>query len=1037
MGRCIRFCAPLVTVMLTVGMAQGAFAGNSGAVPGSVGFCQDNLQASSRGPSTVASPANDIGFSHTMFNTDFVSAGVGGLRNVGGGTIMLAGVTGPVSQALLYWNGPTNSSDSSVNASVMVNGVPFVGVNIGFSHDNCWGYSNSQAYMVDVTALVAVTGDGPYVLTGLGASAAIDGANSNGASLIVFFDDGNGANNRDVVIFHGNDSNSPNGFDANGWDVSLSGITYGGGTANLQLHVADGQDSLLNTSFRDSALVLNGSDLEPSGHIFSGNSVPSANSGPLGNGSLWDIRTWDVTSYLVPGPNTLTLTTGILSDCLGLIVAIVDLPAGAAPEDCDLNFEAPPNWPLFCDYYSINSQFMLGGSPYLIQPGDVIHATDPQGVVCGITNVPPDSEGTYLIHVLGDDPKTAEDEGAEFGDSITLWLNCDCPVTAPDTWVNFGNFEYDALWDCEGCDSICGWVYNCQCDPPGCEIGGATVEAWSSFPDGELLSWTTTDSLGHYCLPVEDSTEYDIRVWAKGYCTDDTSWQCEDGQLSICLDPIPFTPLPNWPYFTDFYSSDAMFMHDDIPYPIVPGDVIYATDPQGVICGVTWVQPDSFGAYLIHVLGDDPKTIEDEGAEFGDSITLWLNCECPAVAPDTWVNFGNFQFDALWDCEGGPLCCDLCKGWNMWSYNRVLPDYSREVVLQTIDLNYYAVRSGLCDYGSISWFSDRPVNDLEDVSPWYGYDIYMFEDDSICIEGELIDAQTPIYLCEGWNYIPYWPSDMDNLENALQSLSGNYSHIFTMYCDYGVASWNELRDPVNNDLVCMEICHGYWIRMKSEDTLIYPAATEGCNGAEPKLAARFTSNRVKATPMVADFYAPTSQLHSGDVIAVYGSSRQLIGEATVGANGAYLIHAYGDVPQTPDVEGAVQGEELRFEVNGLAASAGREVRWYDRDNSSIELTVGAATTVPTEYALLQNYPNPFNAGTVMPFVMKNTSEWTMTVYNIMGQTVRTFTGTDAAGTVRVAWNGQDQNGSAVPSGVYFYRVATKEWSATKKMTLLK
>jgi flagellar hook assembly protein FlgD len=55
----------------------------------------------------------------------------------------------------------------------------------------------------------------------------------------------------------------------------------------------------------------------------------------------------------------------------------------------------------------------------------------------------------------------------------------------------------------------------------------------------------------------------------------------------------------------------------------------------------------------------------------------------------------------------------------------------------------------------------------------------------------------------------------------------------------------------------------------------------------------------------------------------------------------------------------------------------------------------------------------------------------------MGQTVQTFEGFDAAGTVRVDWNGMDRNGAPVPSGVYFYRVTTPEWSATKKMTLLK
>ena len=585
------------------------------------------------------------------------------------------------------------------------------------------------------------------------------------------------------------------------------------------------------------------------------------------------------------------------------------------------------------------------------------------------------------------------------------------------------------------CDSICGWVYNSDCfeQKSLCGLDDATVELWTSYPDGVLITSTTTD-WGKFCFAVTPGEKYEIRAWKKGYCTDVVGpWSCEDGELIIHLDPINFVPLPNWPYFTDYYSSDAT----SEGFPIQPGDVIYATDPDGVICGITYVELDSAGTYLIHVLGDDIKTPEDEGALPGDSITLWLNCECPVVAPDTWLNFASYRFDAAWDCRPTGLCCTLCEGWNMWSYNIQLPDYAREAVLATIDLNYDAVRSGLCDYGSISWFANRPINDLVDVSPWFGYDIHMLQEDTICIEGEVIDPSTPIYLCEGWNYIPYLPMEMDNLGHALESLDGNYAHIFTLICGYGVASWNELREPQNNDLVCMESCHGYWIKMKSEDTLIYPAEAEGCLAGTAKLVANSTSGRVTATPMVADYYANSSNLNAGSTISVRNSSGTLIGEGTVGANGAFLVHVYGDVPQTSEIEGAVYGEELSFQVNGVAASAGNDVRWIDRDNQAIALTVDEASAVPTEYSLLQNYPNPFNAGTVMPFVIKNASQWTLTVYNIMGQTVQTFEGFDAAGTVRVAWNGQDQNGSTVPSGVYFYRVTTPEWSATKKMTLLK
>ena len=210
----------------------------------------------------------------------------------------------------------------------MVNATTVVGTNIGVSDNNCWGYNNSQAYRADVTSLVQATGNGLYNLSGFGA------LNPNGASLIVFFNDGNGANNRDVVIFDGNDSNvsfpgisaNPNApADPAGWNVTLSGINYTSGTSFIELHVSDGQ------IFNDDAVKINNTTFIPTGPIFSGNTVPGANNGPANNGRLWDIQSFNVTAFLNPGPNVLNLTTGLGADCLGLIVALINLPAGAAP----------------------------------------------------------------------------------------------------------------------------------------------------------------------------------------------------------------------------------------------------------------------------------------------------------------------------------------------------------------------------------------------------------------------------------------------------------------------------------------------------------------------------------------------------------------------------------------------------------------------------------------------------------------------------------------------------------------------------------
>jgi hypothetical protein len=271
--------------------------------------------------------ANDIAPYQTVFSTDVTAAGYGGMRTIGTGTIHLTGVSGTVTKALLYWHGPTNLTDPDANAAVTFAGEEITGTNIGFSDDNCWeyapsqAYANSQAYRADVTSLV--TGDGDYALGNL----IKQNVEINGASLIVFFDDGNDTNNRDVVLFDGNDSNIPNIYDADGWNVTLSGINYTSGTASIDLHVSDGQ------SFPDDALILNGTTtLASAGAIFQGDSVLFGPSAGQTNGGLWDIKSYNVTADLTPGPNTLTLTTGVNSDCLSLVVAAVNLPAGAAPE---------------------------------------------------------------------------------------------------------------------------------------------------------------------------------------------------------------------------------------------------------------------------------------------------------------------------------------------------------------------------------------------------------------------------------------------------------------------------------------------------------------------------------------------------------------------------------------------------------------------------------------------------------------------------------------------------------------------------------
>jgi Secretion system C-terminal sorting domain len=88
--------------------------------------------------------------------------------------------------------------------------------------------------------------------------------------------------------------------------------------------------------------------------------------------------------------------------------------------------------------------------------------------------------------------------------------------------------------------------------------------------------------------------------------------------------------------------------------------------------------------------------------------------------------------------------------------------------------------------------------------------------------------------------------------------------------------------------------------------------------------------------------------------------------------------------------------------------------------------------LPTSFALAQNYPNPFNPSTNISFSLVQKSDYTLTIFNVTGQVVKTFAGTHDAGTYEVTW---DAGASA--SGVYYYKLVAGSFSQTKKMVLLK
>ncbi|NOX87663.1 MAG: T9SS type A sorting domain-containing protein, partial [Calditrichaeota bacterium] len=93
---------------------------------------------------------------------------------------------------------------------------------------------------------------------------------------------------------------------------------------------------------------------------------------------------------------------------------------------------------------------------------------------------------------------------------------------------------------------------------------------------------------------------------------------------------------------------------------------------------------------------------------------------------------------------------------------------------------------------------------------------------------------------------------------------------------------------------------------------------------------------------------------------------------------------------------------------------------------------------PLSYQLKQNYPNPFNPQTTIEFVLAQKDEVRLEIFNLLGQKVRTLAkGNFGAGSHRFVWDGCNDGGTILPSGIYIYRLKTKNYTSARRMLLIR
>lgn len=221
--------------------------------------------------------------------------------------------------------------------------------------------------------------------------------------------------------------------------------------------------------------------------------------------------------------------------------------------------------------------------------------------------------------------------------------------------------------------------------------------------------------------------------------------------------------------------------------------------------------------------------------------------------------------------------------------------------------------------------------------------------------------------------------------------------------------------------------------------LLVSAEVPKYNGMEMRWQAPFELNAGQPVNLVVSITAPAdaSEYEVGQVISIHADAAGVYGVLRV-------EFTHGETLLSVDVEAPYEAElntsDLQPGSYAITAEVWDSAGHWATDVIEYTLVTPTATAdmgLPTVYRLA-NHPNPFNPSTTISYDLPEPSEVTLIVHNITGRTIRTLKNThQPAGRYSAQWNGTDDSGNPVSTGVYFARLQARGFSKTIKMVYLK
>jgi hypothetical protein len=480
------------------------------------------------------------------------------------------------------------------------------------------------------------------------------------------------------------------------------------------------------------------------------------------------------------------------------------------------------------------------------------------------------------------------------------------------------------------------------------------------------------------------------------------------------------------------------------------GDEIGVFNPAGLCVGASvW---DGTSPLALTAWADDSQTTEVDGYKTGETMyfRIW-DASASTVNDYTAIptystgngNFGDGVFahiSLLAGLTSATQILSLGQGWSWISFNVQPQDLAMDKVMAGLTELAIAIN------GAGEFYIPNVINSIGQMNVLHGYKVYVSSAAELALAGTPVEKSTPIALGAGWNFVSYLPGTPMPVETALASVLSQLAIVKNDEGKFYIPN-------VINSLGDMRPGEGYKLYLNADMTLSYPQGSV--------LAKQAKQTTVTKSPkpvhfsfkeqtgdnccvLIRSLKANGQQPDIGDEVGVFTPDGLCVGAAVWDGSGPLGMAAWADDERTSEIDGFRDQQDFLFrfwdmsEDKEFALDATITLGTGNFLNDPFTAVELESVEIPSTYSLVQNYPNPFNAGTTIPYQLPEDGKVTLMIFNLLGEKVRTLVNENkVAGSYSIHWDGRNEFGSNVPSGIYVYRLRANSFVAVKKAVFVK